>query len=487
MKLKNVFVTLGLSLALGTGAGIASIITNNEKLAELSAAGGTMTAHTVYVAIYNNILASYTAPSVKINSNTGGSGWKQETAVNLNDTTTYSGYTVFSGHYYEDWGGMDALQFQILDGGVWKEQHQPIGSWDTSSYEGKVYFYADNAVDSKGGTWDDSYSPVTPIVYHTITKSAVEFINGVAQSPADWSLGTDEVIDGASYPVPAGVTKNLEHFVGWYTDAACTSEYEETEIEDDLTLYAKYEQLSLDSYFYWTEKDSSDLIEGSVHFWGEYQADVTIEDCLVSEVLNLKGEGHLYKIPVPSSGNIECILIHGIYQTWNIESITRGAVYYTWYDKTQDNKAYYNYVASSDMGLAADFVVEFENYREAVSETSSIKQYSICGITPANAAYIYGKYEELDSGVKSDVDASYTYTYVGKDTTVEDNILFSRIMPEIYTIALKDATFAQTHHAISISPNFINADNSALVIAVTAFVAILATGGFFFLRRRKEN
>ena len=496
MKLKKIFVTLGLSLAVGMGvsAGLCAV---GSEAKETNAATST----TVYCALdVNSIVTDLSISNlvVKCNVNYKGDGddWYAHPMSDIGDGTSYPGKRVYTVTFDDKYNGLGCIQFQVLDGDTWKTQYQVFGTkqWtNPSTYNGKlVELYWSNS-SLTGGSWVD-YTPT--VSKWTVTKMAVEFINGVALEPADWNLGNDEVYDGVSHSIPGATYKNLEHFVGWYTDAACSTIYSGTaSVSSDFTIYAKYERLTLDSYFYWIDKESGDLANGYVYFWGEYQTGmgtdgVSIASCKVSDVLSLQGEGHLYKIPVPSSGNISCLLhtSDDNVKTFDITNIVRGAVYYTSYhDQGGDGKYYYEPSPSADEGLAADFLIEFETYRNAVAASSSIKQYSICGISPSDAAKLYVKYENLDENVKAHVDASYTYTYAGKDTTDEDNILFSRIMPEIYNIALKDATFAQTHHAINISPIFINADNSSLIISIAALTAILATGGFFFLRRRKEN
>ena len=502
MKLKNVLLTLGLALGAGAavGAGAAKMASNN--VIDASASKGT-NSHVVFVAVYNDTLANYPGYTIKVNANGGGCGWDTVVADNLNDTTTYPGYTVFYGsfsesdntnHYIYD------LQFQIYQGDSYREQHAPLYQHGApaSDYENKVYFYADNKQEGQelGGSWASGYT----LPNRTVTKLAVEFVAGAAQSPADWNLGSDEVLYGTTYQVPSGVAKDLEHFVGWYTDTACTVAYTATVIHDDMTLYAKYTKL--DSYFYWSQKDSGDITH--IYLFGDYQPlawpGFALADYKVSDggTLQLnKDYGSLYKIPVPSTGSISYILNNNnnIKSSQDGQPVERGKVLFSKYSHTDNGIHWYNAnFSNTSYCVAADFLIEFESYRLAVPSSSGIAQYSVCGLKPSDAASLWTKYDNLqttDATARGFIDNSLVYTYVGKydgeHTPSNDNQFMSAIMTQVYKIALLDEEFAQTHQVSFVSPIIDIQDNSIVIVSIVAMAAIASAAGFFFVRRKNEQ
>lgn len=102
------------------------------------------TSTTVYCAISNSNKGSYT---LKLNVNFKGDGddWH---SWNMNSTgkTMTDGTPVYSCTFTDDWNGLGALQFQLYDGGTWKEQEQPISTWTSvGTYNNKCYVYKGGA------------------------------------------------------------------------------------------------------------------------------------------------------------------------------------------------------------------------------------------------------------------------------------------------------------------------------------------------------
>ena len=315
------------------------------------------------------------------------------------------------------------------------------------------------------------------------------------------SSTTDSVAEGDDYHLsdPSSIIGYV--FDGWYTRVnnnwgnKITSL---TNVTADQTVGARFRsraQYTADSYIYYV----ADLASGTTMtpnyiytYGGDYEfgawPGTKISDLVEKDLhgsLGFRGWADygynrcIFRIPFNSVfGDTNVILNVGSNSDQSADmSLVSGSAYY-WGGK------------DDDAGAAIDFLLMTEGFRNGVTASTGILNYSVCGIDPSDAADIYGDYEELSDKAKGYVCDSFVYTYTGKYDGVtepgEGSIDYGDVITEIYLIALKDSAFASNHNAINVSPLFINVNNSALVIAVISFAAILAVGGFFFLRTRKE-
>ena len=480
MKLKNLFVTLGASLALGVGA-LAGAFAGEAK--EVKATGGSETTHSFYIAVDTTKLGELSSPVVHVNikMDTGDDTWRDRVASDLGDIETYSGYRTFAGTYSELWNGYKVFQIQLYDGTTFEEQVEIYnGTWGTDDYTNKIYFYGG----TKGGTWETGYSP--SLTQHTVTKLAVEFVDGVSQGAADWDLGSDSVYDGVVYPVPGGVTKNLEHFVGWFSDLACTVEYTASAITADKTLYAKYERLSVDSYFYWTDKDSTDLT--NIYFFGEYAPVAwpgdSLADFKVSEVVNFHGEGSLYKIPVPSSGSFQFVMNNNNNVKTGDTSVVDKSFLYTFFNNEDSGIYWYGTSWNANSAAAAEVVSAIEYKRNEVTASGDIKDYSICGISADDAADLWEAYYDLTEDQQGLVDSSFTYTYKGDGSDDEDNIYFYDIVRELRDLAVSGGKTVSGGLPFI---EMINSNGSAAIIVVASTIALTTFAVALILRKKRNS
>ncbi len=489
MKIKQILATTGLAALLAVGAGVG--VAANRGGVSVKAAGGTEENHTIYVAVSTSTVESdaYTDFNVRVNSNIGDSGtWRQKTLTKTSDTTTYEGMTVFAGVYVEKYGGLDNLQIQLYDGNTWKEQKEPVTSWDTTSYAGKLYNYST-------GEWVEGYTP--SITYRTVTQYAVK--DGVLDSTNPISVDSS-VIDGSSYDVPSSPVIANYHFEGWYLNEGCTEAFESAiTVSADTSIYAKLTTFEIDSYIYWTDKSSSDLTD--VYFYGEYAPTAWPGDDLslyiVSDVLYYNGEGKLYKIPVPSNANYKMVINGSVTEdsvTYECKTsdltVENERLYYTWFDNTYEKTKWYG--ASAVDSTAADFVARVETIRNNVEADTEKKilDYSVCGISPSDAYDLYNEYYGLSEADKALVDASYTYTYSGsydgKTVPSETNVYFSSIMNTLKNIAEDGGYTVKGSSLYFLSES--QKDNNMMIIIISsaAATALLATV-LLILKKRKHN
>lgn len=147
-----------------------------------------------------------------------------------------------------------------------------------------------------------------------------------------------------------------------------------------------------------------------------------------------------------------------------------------------DGSGYYWDGANANAGAAITLIVDAETARNNVHESGSIKDYSICGISKSTASSLVLKYNSLDSGARTLVDASTVYTYKGDGTSAQTHISFSAIFDQLSKIAsgsnsLKITLFGSLNDSAS---------TTIIVIAISS-IALAAIGGYFLFRKKKEN
>ena len=334
---------------------------------------------------------------------------------------------------------------------------------------------------------DDPYFDVT---YYTITRTAVEFSGG-SKTGTTWDLGNESIAEGETY-TPSTPYTHLEHFVGWFTNNNCTTPYSSSAVNSNLSLYAKYELLSVDSCIYWTNKESGDFT--NIYFFNEYAPTAwpgaALSTYLVSSTLYYNGEAKLYRIPCPSTGSFKMVLNSGNdnVKTYDI-TVVPGSLYYTWYDENYSSGTYW-YNSSSVDATAAALVADIEISRNDVVTEAGHLQYSICGIAAATAQGYYNRYYAMTSAQKNSVDASYTYTYSGSyngvDVPSETNINFDEIMLSLKKVATDAGLSVSGSNKLSTIINGGTDTTTMVVIAISASL-IAGLGLFFFIRKKKAQ
>ena len=218
MKKGLIFAT-ALAMVLGVGAAVGA---RQAKALNVRA----YDSRTVYCAIDTTTLGSYT---LKLNCNVGDNNtWVQSDMVDLNDTTSYPGKKVFKGTFEERWGGVDAMQFQLYDGGNWHAQDQVISSFTSyENYSGKLHVYGGAA-----NSWA-SYTELSPATEYNVTC----VVGGVSEDPIKVAEGSLPAAKADTY---------AQTFDGWYT----TNSYQTkvTEITADCSVYGRFVNKATASY-----------------------------------------------------------------------------------------------------------------------------------------------------------------------------------------------------------------------------------------------
>lgn len=141
--LSGFLVTLGFVIGSAIGIG-------KEKTIESKAATQT----TVYCAISSTTKGSY---SLKLNTNqqTDPDSWKSYEMIDTG-TDYAEGVDLYSYTFTDLWDGVACMQFQLYNGNTWVEQNEAISSWKSvSEYNGKTWIYGNP------GSWDVERVDVT--------------------------------------------------------------------------------------------------------------------------------------------------------------------------------------------------------------------------------------------------------------------------------------------------------------------------------------
>ncbi|MCR5079223.1 MAG: InlB B-repeat-containing protein [Bacilli bacterium] len=348
-------------------------------------------------------------------------------------------------------------------------------------------WYTDAALSSP---WNETvtgdltlYAKYASTVY-TITKQI--YYDGVYQSQT-----TVNVEEGADHVLSAPDAVEGYHFDGWYSDNTFTSAVTTLEnVSANMTVCANLKSRSsyeADSYFYYIENVAEGYeSENYVYTYGGNSEFGAWHGGLISSVgtdvhgsLGFRGwadSGYIrkiYKIPFNSVFADTTLIINSSGEQAADAVLTSGAAY-TW-DGGKD----------ADAGAAIDFLISAEAKRNAVTESSRILNYSICGISKSDAATLYSAYSGLSKTAKGYVDASYTYTYLGaydgKNVPSQGGVLYSVIMAKLYEIAN-----AEEGAKLTVATYF-NSTSAALIAFIAGAVMVTSVGAFFLLRRKKED
>ena len=476
MKTKNLFITLGLALTVGAGV-VAGVGLSR---------GGAISAEAV----------NGNPPWYVVGTFSGANHWSTSSGYQMTETATntfkYSNLSLAVGDEFKVWDGTTSAYYQ----GWWAVAN---GSTDSTT---KAKFESSNGGDDGNikcktagvynvtftkSDWHIKIEEVVATKY-TVTRYAV--LDGVKQSTP---LGSVQVVEGDTYPVPDNATWGGYHFGGWYTNEACTTAYTARAINANLDLYAKFTALTADSYVYYVTGSETATTHYIYSYGGDSQFGAWPGTSIASKATEVHGvvrfqnvAQFIYKIPYSSLASDTHIIINKNgsgegNQTSDMPLYAHSAYWFT----TDEN--YHN----DDAGAALDFILEFERVRNLVAADAEhgIKQYSVCGITGSSATALCTAYNALTKDQREDyVDISYTYTYKRSKPSENDNVSFYDMMDQVASQA-KVTLNGHSSNGGRVLPTIFDNESSnyAWIIAVIGVASLVAVGGFFFIRKRKEN
>jgi uncharacterized repeat protein (TIGR02543 family) len=329
---------------------------------------------------------------------------------------------------------------------------------------------------------------------YKITRSASAWVSAVKQTVTEYSVSEYAVVDGTTESTayatetaygnasftPTTVTRAGYTHGGWYTDAACTTAYVAATPTADLTLYAKYTTLPIDSYVYfkapaWTKCFAYLFDTGDGQF-GKWPGKQVTE---VTNGVNYQGSG-FYRVGYNSTvGDTKIIFNVGTgdkstetkTQTANL-TLTAGSYY-----KIDDAST-----GDADLGKAAAVVYDINAARHAVVASGSILAASLCGISKADATKLVKEYDDLGSGSTAQgyVNTATDYVYNYQDTTKGADVTVNYLVAELRVLAASGSGTASISDTIH--------ENSGLYITLGVLAAgLTAAGAMIFLGKKRKH
>lgn len=485
MKLKNLFTTLGLAavLGIGVGAGLAA----SKGIKEVKAATEETT---IYIDWRNTNWAGWTSDvrNIKVKL------W-HDSEIDANSVWLWD-YETSSESTADDMSTITIDDVTYLCFSRAQHTNMTTGrvySWDgnTSQNKSANFTFAaasegQNLLTLSGGDNNTGPSLEWGTLNIGTTYTVTKYANYDGTVDTENPLGTDTVAAGDNYEAPAGIYKNLKHFVGWFEDAACETAWTTRAINADTSIYAKYVTITVDSYVYWISESQTPVF---THFYAydEYETAAwpgnAIADYEVSGVMVFNGLSQkIYKIPVPSNAKITMILNNGSSdkQTYNIEDTVAGSAYYTW---LKEGESKYSYSQNDHAAKALDLLLRAEDIRNAVRKVDGAPaNYSICGISADDAASLYNEYFALDETAKGMVDNTTTKTYDGADVDKEEvQVSYAAIMAQLKKIALNGNQTVSGANGLNVA----DMDNVAIIVVITAIASISVVCLLLVFKRRK--
>lgn len=321
------------------------------------------------------------------------------------------------------------------------------------------------------------------------------------------SESADHVEEGQSYTPATPADEEGYIFKGWYeydsindkpSSTPVTTIASVTSNQTICGVYASRGAYTHDGYVYYVADIEGDAqTPNTIYSYGGHNEFGSWPGTAITSVgtdvhgsLGFEGyasEGytrHIYKIPYTTAFSDTHIIIvynggksSGGDQTADMTLVNKGTY---WWSSTTGN---------TDAGSAIDFLIEAEDVRnEAKYGTLN---YSVCGISKADATTLVGKYDNLGGGAAY-VDRSYTYTYDPSKSAEEQEaskaetaVQYSLIIAKLREIASGNGPSTNTKGIFL----FGDIDNSTpiMLVVIISVVSLTAVGGYIFLKRRKEN
>lgn len=147
---------------------------------------------------------------------------------------------------------------------------------------------------------------------------------------------------------------------------------------------------------------------------------------------------------------------------------------YYWHDGS-------SWRSDATYGAAAAFVYDLNSTRLNVPQSGSVKQYSICGLTPSTWI---NRYNSLNSTAKGYVNSATIYTYKDQSSTGADTtVTFLEVMNQLNSM---NSSSVNSLRMINFGID-VNNSGTSIAVITSIVIAALAVGGYFLLRKKKEN
>ena len=155
-----------------------------------------------------------------------------------------------------------------------------------------------------------------------------------------------------------------------------------------------------------------------------------------------------------------------------------------------NNQVYFYGVSAETYGVVADFLVSTQNQMGSYTYGGKTFTESICHLSQSQAQTFVSTYDNLDtnygSGVKSSVEGSAIVTYDQPElnNTHTGDVLLSEIRTALLNKYPSLSAAGRINTIFGVDEK---SRNTFTIVAVVIAMSVAAVGGYFFLRRRKEN
>ena len=312
---------------------------------------------------------------------------------------------------------------------------------------------AKNALTYLYSDWHVTYSasPNSGYIFSTWTYSS-----SPSGTYSNWTSG------GGDSSVTVYTTSNTYHSAKF---ASYTESYVYMEAYDNWTAYAAY---------------TWETIDGNVRYLSGTYGNIKKAGAAIS---NIKLDGvSVAKVPYFYNTQANCggLLYQGNdgNKSGDIAHISDHGYYSFVNDAITLNEA---------KGQALEVMTLIVNSCGNATVDGKVVTNSICGISKANRTTILSNYNSLSNSAKSYFNQANTtfYTYTPGSTSAKSNVTFARIIQQLQAQAT-----AQANQAAFVAFLF-GGDEAAAqafpVVLVVAIVSVTAVGGYFFLRKRRNE
>ena len=485
MKLKNLFITLGLTLAVGIGVGAGLKVNKEMKVAKADADDAMIS---VVIDLADAVgYTDFHKPEVHYYDASYSTIDKREDLHQLSGTYYTANLTYKSGTQ-----NIDCIQFvfkQTADAEKWSN------SIALNSSASNVYHYAfkntwtgGNWDVEKDGTWwgiprvrgnDISDTNFTPNIASKTYKVTVDLTAGVTYQVfyGKWGYGAFRQSSIDAYMDECSLNSFSVDMTGTYDIIA------HNEFEDGGIFEMKMHSDPNDTYIYYVLENNTPTND-YIYSWGgseqfgawpgtKITEVVGVQEVTNNGVLHFQGSETpklIYKIPVDNaypSGDDYFKLNNN--SDWESEARPING----------HNAYWHTGAANGDAGYSIDWLVEAERIRNLATETS------VCHISVSDATTLVNTYQSLGLGMQGTyIDCTTVYTHKRDKTEGNELVSYRAVVEELARIAGINLSPA---NKIAANGETTTNNTAMLVVVIISTTCLVTVGGYFLLRKKKEN
>lgn len=502
MKLKNLFITLGLTLAVGIGVGAG--LSKKNELKSASAEGEWLFSAVLDLGVSNTEIPTYEGfdgSSIKFKCWNSSDYEGTVKLLDMHETGKTNVYMVIA--KLESAYSFDRLQFRYTEnsGDKYSEAYSSttftsgstnkcvrgynyLGGWTGDTWNLALQQYAAPTFDD--GTYSHSFVADVANTRYKLTNINLvkdEYVNFYCDAVSNGYCSFFK--DSCSSSFFSGIGTTWAQINANYT----VDIFLENSYSDDGIIEMKAHSDPNVTYIYYVLENNTPTND-YIYTWGgseqfgawpgtKVTEAVGVQEVTNNGVLHFQGSETpklIYKIPVDTaypSGDDYFKLNNG--KNENEEGY--------WASETRPinghNAYWYTGAANSLAGYAIDWLVEAERIRNLATNTS------VCHISVSDAESLVNTYLSLGGEMQETyIDCTTVYTHKRDKTEGNELVSYRAVVEELARIAginLSPANKIAANGETSVK------NTSALVLVIISATALVSVGGYFLLRKKREN